>query len=391
MASEIKNDLQEAKKQYKSKNYQEAYDIYEMQFSENQNEFNMWDKIFYAWSIYQLNIKNFEDESQLLQSAELITELTSQSDLNKSPTCAYTLSVFKVLDYLYRNGDYDSVLYWLDKIDPTLLDSKQSEYNGVIYPSRLEKYYTYASKSYFECRDYDDCILISDNALRSLSKFTNSSDVWLNWRIAKSLKELNRPEEALLYLNEVSKAKRDWFIPKEIAENYFMLDDKENALKYVADAVLTDDPSSLKVNLYYLIYKILKEDDFDIAFTHAKIVVALKLKNNVDIPQDLEELSIDEDNLDITQLEGEIKQYWSKFKFKDQELRFGKITKIFDHGKSGFITSTSGDSFYFNVYEFKDDKILLDEGLSVSFYTKKGFDKSKNRETINAVNIRVSE
>ena len=46
---------------------------------------------------------------------------------------------------------------------------------------------------------------------------------------------------------------------------------------------------------------------------------------------------------------------------------------------------------YNNVYEFKDDKALLDEGLSVSFYTQKGFDRSKNQEKTNAVNIKVNE
>jgi len=391
MTEEIRKKLDEAKEVYRSKNYHEAHDMYQTLFSENSEDFNQWDKIFYSWSIYQLNVKNFDDESQLLQSVELITDLTSQSDLKKSKTCAYTLSVFKVLDHLYRNKEYESVLYWLDKIDPTLLDSKPSEYNGVIYPSRLEKYYNYASKSYIECKDYENCILISDKALRSLSKFTNSSDAWFNWRIAKSLRALNKPEDALTYLNEVSKVKRDWFIPKEMAENYFMLDDKENALKYVAEAILTDEPSSLKVNLYHLVYKILKDDEPDIALTHAKLVVALKLKNNVDIPNDLEELSIDDSELGIGELEDDIKQYWLKYKFKNQEMQFGTITKIFDHGRSGFITSIYNESFHFNVYEFKDDMALLDEGLSVSFYTQKGFDKSKNQETINAVNIKVND
>lgn len=390
MTEEIRKKLDEAKEVYRSRNYHEAHDMYQTLFSENSEDFNQWDKIFYSWSIYQLNVKNFDDERQLLQSVELITDLTFQSDLKKSKTCAYTLSLFKVLDHLYRNKEYESVLHWLDKIDPTLLDSKPSEYNGVIYPSRLEKYYNYASKSYLECNDYENCILISDKALRTLSNFTNSSDAWFNWRIAKSLRALNKPEDALTYLNEVSKVKRDWFIPKEMAENYFMLDDKENALKYVADAILTDEPSSLKVNLYHLVYKILKDDEPDIALIHAKLVVALKLKNNVDVPHDLEELYIDDSELDIGELEDEIKKYWSERKFEGQQLQFGIISKILDHGKAGFIKSIYGnESFYFNVYEFKDDKSLLDEGLQVSFYKQKGFDRSKNQETTNAVNIHI--
>ena len=85
-------------------------------------------------------------------------------------------------------------------------------------------------------------------------------------------------------------------------------------------------------------------------------------------------------------LEREIKQYWSEYKFKDQQLQYGTITKIFEHGKSGFITSDDNESLYFNVYEFKGDN--LDVGQYVSFFTEKSFDKSKNKESLKAVNIR---
>lgn len=390
MTKEVKKELSEAKKLYQSKNYREALEIYEKSYAENSNEFNKWDKIFYSWALYQLYIKNFDDETELMEYTELITELIRQSDLNKSPTCAYTLSVFKVLDYLYRNEDYEYLLFWLEKIDPNLLDSEQSEFNGRIYPSRKEKYYNYASKAYFESRDYENCILISDKALRSFDKFTNDSDVWYNWRIAKSLKELGKSQEALKYLEEVSKAKNDWFIYKEIAENYFIMDESENALNYVVDAVLTKEPPKIKVNLFYLIYNLLKDDNPEIALKHAKLVKALKMESGAPVPNEIEEL-VSEDNLDIRDLEYDIKEFWIKYKFKEQELQYGAITKILPHGKSGFILADDGESLYFRTYEFKDDRNLLVEGQRVSFFTEKSFDRSKNRESINAVNININK
>lgn len=231
MAAEIYDELLDAKNLYKSKEYDEALEKYEEIYLENSNEFDKWDKIYYSWSIYQVHVKNFDDETELMESTKLITKLTRQSDLNKTSTCAYTLSVFKVLDYLYNAKNYEYLLNWLEKIDPTLLDSKISEYRGRLYPSRKEKYFNYASKAYFECKDYANCILISDKALRDLNHYTNDSDVWFNWRIAKSLKELNQSEKALTYLMEVSKVKNDWFIPKEIADNYFILGDEKKCFK----------------------------------------------------------------------------------------------------------------------------------------------------------------
>lgn len=392
MANEIKNELLKAKSLYQSGNYAEALEKYEKIYSENPNEFGKWEKIFYSWSIYQIHVKNYENETELIESANLITNLTRQTDLNKpkNKTCAYTLSVFKVMDFLYRDGDFEHLLYWLDKLDPTLLDSKRFEYNGRTYASRKEKYFAYSSKAYLECGDYSNCILISDKALRELHSFTNDNDIWFNWRIAKSLKELNQSEKALTYLEKVSKVKRDWFVPKEIADNYFRLGDESSAVKYLADAILTDEPANIKVNLYHLTYQVLKDDEPDIAIKHAELVAAIKLKNGVALPSDIEELQIDENRLDEYELERQIKDYWLEIKFKNQKLQYGTVFRIHDHGRSGFIMSVNDERFYFKVKDFKDDISLLTEGVSVSFYTQKGFDRSKNRESVNAVNIHVN-
>ena len=386
MTKEIRKELIEAKKLYQSKKYEEALAIYEKHFQDSPEALNNWDKIFYSWSLYQLYIKDAEDEDKLFESAELVTELVKQDDLNKKPVCAYTLSVFKVLDYLYSQNDYFNLINWLEKINPELLDENRFESNDRVYRSRKEKYYDYATKAYFECEDFEKCIEVSNEALTTLTEFTNGSDIWYRWRIAKSLKELLENREALTYLEEIVKVKKDWFVQKEIAENYYILDEDEKALDYICAAVLTNDPSNIKVNLYYLAYKILKEQDPDLALKHAELFLAIKLDNDSQVPDDIEELMIDEDNLNKKDLEREIKQYWSEYKFKDQQLQYGTITKIFEHGKSGFITSDDNQSLYFNVYEFKGDN--LDVGQYVSFFTEKSFDKSKNRESLKAVNIR---
>lgn len=386
MTKEIRKELVEAKKLYKDKNYEEALSIYEKHYSENPEVLNRWDKIFYSWSLYQMYVKDAEDEDKLFESAELVTELITQDDLNERPVCAYTMTVFKVLDYLYAENDYYSLLAWLDKINPELLDEKRYDSGERVYRSRKEKYYDYATKAYFECDEFEKCIETSNEALSALSEFTNGSDVWYNWRIAKSYRELSENAEALKYLEKVAKVKKDWFVSKEIAENYHVLGDDEKAMDYIGAAVMTNDPMTIKVNLYYLAYDVLKESDPELAKRHAELFYAIKSENDSRIPDEIEELDIDGDSLDKRSIEHELKDYWSEYKFKDQELQYGTITKIFEHGKSGFITSDSGESVYFNAFEYKGGSMNV--GEYVSFYTEKSFDKSKNRESLRAVNIR---
>ena len=383
---EIREELNEAKKLYKAKKYDEALTIYERQYNESPEALNNWDRIFYSWSLYQLYIKDAYDEDKLYESAELVTELVRQDDLNKRPVCAYTQTVFKVLDQLYAENDYYDLLAWLDKINPELLDQKRFETEDRVYRSKKEKYYDYATKAYFEVEDYEKCIETSKEALESLDVFTNNSDVWYNWRIAKSYRELLDNSEALRYLEEVAKVKKDWFVQKEIAENYYVLGEDEKAQDYICEAVLTNDPLTIKVNLYHLAYKILKEINPELALKHAELFCAIKLENDSKVPDDIEELLIDEETLDKNALESEIRQYWTMYKFKDQELKNGTVTRIFEHGRSGFITSDDDESVYFNVSEYKGDDLKV--GDYVSFYTEKSFDKSKNRESTRAVNIR---
>lgn len=313
MTEDIKIQLKQAKKLYDSKNYEESLELFEKLFNENPDEFGLDFRISYCWAIYQVHVKQFKDIDELYDNVEFITDLVPQADLNVANTCPYTFSVFKAADYMYNQKEYYNLFDFLDKINPKLLNEKRNSFKGRIYRSIKEKYYDYASKSYLECADWDLCIEISKDALSAIKTFTNNGDIWHYWRIAKSLKELNQNREALCYLDKVLKVKKSWFVFKEIAENYYLLNEYDKALKYIPGAILTDDSIKMKVNLYYLIFNLLKESNYEIALKHAEIYCLLKSENNSEIPKDIEELYIDEDNLDKKELVREINEYWKIF------------------------------------------------------------------------------
>lgn len=320
MSTNIKIQLKEAKKLYDSKKYDESLELFEQLFNENPQDFDFNSKISYCWAIYQVHVKNFSDVDELYDSVEFITELIPQADLNVVNTCPYTFSVFKVLDFIYKQKEYYNLFDWLDMINPNLLDEKRSNFKGRVYRSRKEKYYDYASKSYLECADWDLCIETSKEALSSLKIFTNYGDTWHRWRIAKALKELNQNYEALNYLNEVLNVKKEWFVFKEFVANYYILNETGKVMDFIPDAVLTDDSIKMKVNLYYLIYHILKDSNYEIALIHAQLYYLLKSENNSEILEDIEELQINGDDLDKEKLVNKINEFWMTFKFENKEL-----------------------------------------------------------------------
>lgn len=335
---------------------------------------------------FTVHIKNYEDENDLIEASEFITELIDQADLNKAKNCPYTRAVLKVIKLLYERNEYFNLIYWLEKINPNLLSQNRGTYNGRPKKSDREKFYDIATKTYLECEDFEICVELSKNALESLDEFTNDSDVWYRWRIAKSLKELNQNKKALEYLNEVAKVKRDWFIQKEFVDNYLALDINEEALKYISKAILANGSANYKVNLYCQIYHILKESEPEIALKHALLYYLLKIDTSAVMDEEIEDLLIDETELNQKELEKEISNYWLEFKFKDQELQYGTVVKFFEDKNFGFIKDQNDESLFFHKSEFDGDRVYV--GQAVSFYREKRFDKSKNKESMNAVNIR---
>ncbi len=397
MSDDIKKQLAQAKKNYQNKDYEGAKDLYETLYNQKPESFTIWDKRFYSWALYQLYVKNPDDETSLLEAVDMITELVAQEDHSqKDGVCAYTMSVMKLLDYLYKKHDYANLLIWADNLNPDFLSTKTSKFTTndgreVTTASNKEKYYNWTSKSYQEVEDYDMCLEVSKKALEELTSFTNNSDVWFKWRIARSLREIGEYGEAIEYLKDIYKTKKDWFIRWELAENYFFEGDHEKSLEYAVSAALSHGDSDKKIKLYSLLEDLLEDDDPEIALKHSYLIYSIRLHNEWGIDEELEEkiesAGLDTQNTEYWKIEKELKGYWKELKFKHQQPNYGIISRIFPHGKTGFVKRDDGESFFFNGFEFKGDPNKYRENVKVSFYLEEGYDRKKDEVKMNAVNI----
>ena len=397
MSDDIKKQLAQAKKNYQNKDYEGAKDLYETLYNQKPESFTIWDKRFYSWALYQLYVKNPDDETSLLEAVDMITELVAQEDHSqKDGVCAYTMSVMKLLDYLYKKHDYANLLIWADNLNPDFLSTKTSKFTTndgreVTTASNKEKYYNWTSKSYQEVEDYDMCLEVSKKALEELTSFTNNSDVWFKWRIARSLREIGEYGEAIEYLKDIYKTKKDWFIRWELAENYFFEGDHEKSLEYAVSAALSHGDSDKKIKLYSLLEDLLEDDDPEIALKHSYLIYSIRLHNEWGIDEELEEkiesAGLDTQNTEYWKIEKELKGYWKELKFKHQQPNYGIISRIFPHGKTGFVKRDDGESFFFNGFEFKGDPNKYRENVKVRFYLEEGYDRKKDEVKMNAVNI----
>lgn len=368
----------------------EAEAIYREYWETSSEDFSEFDKTTFSWILYNKYIKNNEDIDEILETAELITELKKQEDQSKESKypCPYTLSVLKTLENLNKNNDFEDVLMWADMLNPNYLSTKASDFNGRKYPSPKEKYYSQLTKALLKLDEIDRCYELSKEALE-LEELTD--DIWFKWRLAKCANELGEYDEAIGYLKEIITRKPDWYIKAEIANSYYFNGDFDNALSYAIDAVLTPAPSESKVNVYSLIADLIEDEYPEEALKNRYLEYSIRLNKEWNIEdnltEEIEQTGLDSENTEYWKIEKELKPFWNSLKYAGQELKYGIINKIFPHGKSGFIEGEDGKSYYFIKNDFNGKDEDFKEFTSVSFFTEDRLDKKKGVMKPNAVNI----
>ena len=386
MNSEFKKDLVNASELKTVGKNKEALTYFEKAYNQNPEAFTINQKIDYAWTMFHVKIKNFKSEDELISSADFITEMLVQKDLNTNRSCVYTSSVFKVLKYLRDQQDYYGMIHWLEKLNPDLLDEKTYRNYGRLQKSKKEKYYDWATIAYLKSMEFEKCIDTSKKALNTFKTFLDDGDSWYKWRIAKSLLELNRLEDALAYYLEVIEVKHEWYMYRDIAEIYYNLNKPFEALKYLCPAVLSKTPLSNKINVYYLCYKVFKSFNPPMAIKHAELFCLVKTQNGHALPYEIEQLDIDTAGLNFKELTSEITGLWIQYKYKDQKRGHGTVINFINDKNFGFIKTDEGDEIFFHKNEFQGSDIYI--GQLVSFYTEKSFDNVKNKQSVKAVNVR---
>ena len=437
-ATEIKT---EALKFFKAKQFIEALPLYKQLWAEHRNECNEWEgwrlavclkhnkeynealkicrEVFkinpnfvnikgtYAWCIYytEISIEKILSESNLFKAGEGIIKLSKQEDKsvkkeNDFP-CVYTLSVFKILDYLNEKAIYnpEKIIYWTEKLNSDFLEIvpfkfTDNEGKERELATQKEQWFALRAKALYEFGQFDACISLAEHALATLGKFHYDNDIWFKRDIALSKSGLGEKDLALVELKELLKRKNEWFIQKEISEIYKQQNKLDDAISYAVDGALNFGDADKKLNLYKLLAELLKaKGKTSEAKANIEFIFHIRKINQWRIDSELsnliQEFAIDTSkDLDIKELQRNLKPIWEQLKFGNQELLKGAIRKIIAEGRAGFIDTENRKSFHFSSKDFKGKKELIKEGQKVTFFLGDGFDKSKNQSTKIAVNIK---
>ena len=356
------------------KDYQAALDVCRQAYPLNRDFEPI--KGLYAWCIYYTEITQevIKDEDRFLRAAEAITNLAKPDDQYS----AYIITVFKVLNHLVKKMPYptDKILVWTAKLNPQILDDKvfnSTDKDGKEreFASKKEQYYMLRSRALLEKGEFEECIRICEEGLRIFDKLHYDNNIWFRWRIGLCYEGLGEFEKSLNLHLELLKTKKEWFIQKEIAEQYYRLENYEKSLKYALDSALNSGDTNKKINTYIVLSKALnKLGKREEAILHDNFINLLKNR---------------EDNKDM---EKKLRRIWNMLKYEAKPLYTGKIKSVLPNGKAGFVEA-DGKPYYFSMREFRGKREALQVNQSVTFYLEEGYDVKKGRRTMNAVRLEL--
>ncbi len=392
--------MNRARELYNKKKFDEALDVYEELKNIDYENFMKACSLNYMWCLYRTKIKTGEaflpeNKAKTKNYLKFFQENCSSKDL------VFRLTVFAVIRYLKSKPNFpaDHINTWLDKLNPEDLpdEPQKAELYGEqkVFKSYKEEWYALKSKACEKLEMYNECLRISEDALRIIPELHDNNDIWFKWRIAISKHNLGMKDKAIEILTDLLKYKKEWFIYKELSAIYLALDDYEKALDNSIDAVLRPGDDDKKVNLYWLagtIFQILNNGDAERVMKN--YTVKLRLSNEWKLsPEEAQHYNDNKELVDsqqVRRMKKQVQEIAETYKWKNKEKHQGIIAKILQTNKAGFIKS-GNNSYFFRMNDIQGKRGQVQVGRKVEFLLENGFDLKKKIETKNAVFISIME
>ncbi|WP_165026165.1 tetratricopeptide repeat protein [Dysgonomonas sp. ZJ279] len=343
---------------------------------ENQSESDIEDEsVFFEEDEAEIQTKNFSyNRTELIERIENLISILFQFDSEFTKTLNSNLFLIVLKSEKKKTApNWKLINDFCSQIDRESLSQKcsiiQVERKGqtkeMELASDFENWYAYKTKALMKLGEWQECFDTSKEALEKIESFHYSNDVWFSRRIALSKKNLGNTEDAIKELETILKKKREWFIQKELAELYFEKNDLESAFKMAISAINNFGLLEFKVDLFFLLGKILKEQGIlDLAFKHFSLSKLIRQEEEWKISQKIvEELTqfseVEIPLSKIAELKNELKKYWNDFNSNqvvkskspksNERNSVGEVVRILhdnERGKVGFIKSNENEHYF---------------------------------------------
>lgn len=354
----------------------------------------------YAWVLYDSVIRGAESINENIQkAAELIVSLANDDDAYSS-TSAYPITILHVAKLWSQKQRDIRVLEWLKKLDPSRLGTdpgKGTDDRGRDreLASRRERYYSLLTHALERLGRWQECLDMSSKAISDCGALHHDNDIWFARRIALAKQGLGRPTEAVEELQRLAERKQASFLHSDIASAAWDARDDKTTFKHALHALVAPQDIGYKLDAVRLIAEVLwQRGEKDYARRHVQFCVAVRTAKGWSVSMDLSTLvenwQVATTSETTNTIQRELELLWKKWLDGLMPRKMGAITKILPSGHAGFIRSSEHQDFYFDAHDWKGRRSAMVEGVHVSFATRQGFDRKRQRSTTVACDIHVA-
>jgi pentatricopeptide repeat protein len=203
-------------------------------------------------------------------------------------------------------------------------------------------------------------------------------------------------EKALKIYKEIEAKNTPTFILFEIGLIYYRINKYEDALKYLCKAAMSKNKLENKLKVFLILAEIFeKKESYQYAYVHYDLYIHIKQKNNFKIhKQTYNKYVLIRDNVESGTYKSSYKsalyecnKIWNNYNetsLKRNNQFKGKLS-MNPNKPYGFINTLEGESFFVSRNNLSSDII---NGCIVCFEIKPKFNKKKNKESWEAINVR---
>ena len=388
---------------YKEKRYNDCLQLYK-EFHTTYKESALLNSKM-GWSLYHVHLKNHDfkkgNNGQYIKQVNFILAHCEQEAY--SPLTKVIFDAVKAIlsGALGNPPNYVLANQYLDCLDPQKLSFSERTYQTpqgrtVKGASDREKWFNDKTKVLYSLKEYQKCIDYCDQALLHVflrRNFHNNSDIWLQQKKISSLIAL---DDLATAKTGITKLLRKPHLHWSIYELAFTIAEKEKnveeALQYAGRCALADSSHDMRVTFYANLAIFLHQQGWEeMASLHRQLVDAIRREKGWKKYKWPADWQVEETSLKSTEIIKKLKPFWQEQSDKAKVFLIGTVKVLLGNGQSGFIKAIDGKDYYFNLRDTGKYSSQIQEGVRVKFTVEEHFDKKKNKMSLAAVDIRISE
>lgn len=187
-----------------------------------------------AWTVRECKVKNFDPKNRDTNPQDLVAAVKEIQSLNDfklyDEVSVFVTASFEAANHLVEAQQHELALSVMMSLDKQSLSRTPNSFEGKLYPSQIQRWYSGLTKILAGLERWEVTVEMCEEALASGLFPDDESALWIHYRLALALVESN-PDRALQEFDLVFRQKPEWWVIGHKARCLRALNKEQEALE----------------------------------------------------------------------------------------------------------------------------------------------------------------